>query len=587
MKGYGLKIGGIAIAASLLLASCTSNGMNTFGAPAGGGAIGGGLSSSGSGDGSNGGGTFTGHVSGGLSPVSGATVNLMAAGSETPVATATTASDGSFSFDFTKPSATSLLYVVVSGGNAGGASSKNLELAGIVGSSDKVPSNTEVNELTTAAFSEVMLNFGLQKTGKDKDSINYGAPANISGMNNMIAEWKNLIAADGKLNTSKIAKENQDALTIIANAVAACVETPSSCDSLFQASSNVGGTAASSLLEAVSNMLTVNADVASVDKIARPMEKGTGYPINSTTPLSALSIPLPAAGATIGVIGSPLAAAVDSKGNVWISGKSGLSKIPANGKKPSNYNLGALNGLAIDAQGNLWATTSGHLVEINPSGKTVETFSIGTDPNGLAIDSSGNIWVADRSGSVTEVNGSGSAVGKFSVTGSPNSVAVDSKGNVWVVSDTEHGTVSELSSSGSTLTTVKVGKSPKNIAIDGSGNLWVTNNQSDTISKLSAKGASLGVYPVNSPQAVIIDSDGQIWITNSEKTGSVTEFDFASNIAIGNYPAGSFPAGLAMDGSGNVWAVDSADGKVTKINKVAAGPNTFPYQGPQFASSSF
>lgn len=580
-----MKVGIFVVFASLLFVSCTSNGMNTFGNPIAGGQIGGLAGVSGSG-GSTGSGTLTGSVQGGLSPVAGASVNLMAAGSDTPVATATTASDGSFSFDFTKPATPSLLYVLVTGGNAGGASNKNLELASLIGSSDKVPSSTEVNELTTAAFSEVMFDFGLEKTSKG--SVTFAAPAGSSGIANLVSEWKNLIASNGKLAAAALPKNHQDALAIIANAAASCVQTPSSCDALFGAASNSGGSAAGNLLEAVANMLTVNADLVGVDKIAEPLASGTGFLLNSKTPPGTLNIPLPASTSSISAGSEPLAVAVDSKGTIWITGKSGLTKIPANGKGASTYNIGAAAGLAIDSQGNIWTTSANHLVEVSASGKPVGSFSVGTDPKGVAIDASGNLWVANpTSGDVTVLNGSGSSVGRFSVSGAPAAVVIDSKGNAWIVNNSEAGTLSELTSSGGTVAAVNVGKNPRSAVIDSSGNLWVTNFGSDSVTKLSPKGAILGSYPVTAPEGVVVDADGQIWLTNAIKNGTVTEIDSSTNVSIGTYPVGNLPAGLAIDPSGNLWVANSAGDKVTKINKVAGGPSAFPYQGPQFPSSSF
>lgn len=591
-----VKLGLLTLAVPFFLVSCT-NGANTFGAaPVSGGSIGGGLSGTSADSNAPGagkGGVLTGMVMGGLSPVAGATVNLMAAGSDTPVASATTASDGGFSFDFTKPTEASLLYVVVSGGNAGGASSKNLQLVSLVGgSSDKIPSNVEVNELTTAAFSEVMFDFGLEKKD-EKGVVSFKAPPNGTGISNAAAEWKNMIAVTGKLNTSNanLTKSDQDALAIIANAVAACIQTPTTCDSLFSAASNSGGTAASSILESVENMLTVNADVSPVNKIATPLASSTGFSILPNITLSSLTLPLPATNTTLPAGTSPFALAVDSKGNVWVSGNGTLTKIPSNGKKPSTFTVnGPLYGLAIDSQGNLWTTSTNQVLEISPAGKTVGTFPVGNDPRGLAIDSSGNIWIANQSGnSITELNSSGGAVGNYTLSSgsAPYALSIDSKGNVWVANNSSPGSLTELNSSGSQITTVNTGKNPRSMAIDANGNLWVACSQSDSVSKLSAKGASMGSYIVNSPGAVVIDADGQAWITNNVKNGTVTEIDGASGVTIGSYPVGNAPTGLTLDSSGNLWVVNSADKNISKISKVAVGPGAAPYQGPQFASASF
>lgn len=69
---------------------------------------------------------------------------------------------------------------------------------------------------------------------------------------------------------------------------------------------------------------------------------------------------------------------------------------------------------------------------------------------------------------------------------------MDSSGNAWVTNQ-DSNTVTKLSSSGSTLGTFNVGTGPYSIAIDRSNPVvWVVNTGSSNVTKLST-GGSFGI----------------------------------------------------------------------------------------------
>ena len=45
------------------------------------------------------------------------------------------------------------------------------------------------------------------------------------------------------------------------------------------------------------------------------------------------------------------------------------------------------------------------------------------------------------------------------------------------------------------------------------------------------------------------------------------------------------PLGIAIDASGNLWIANGSG--VAKLSGVAAGPQFFPYKGPQWPSGQF
>ncbi len=126
------------------------------------------------------------------------------------------------------------------------------------------------------------------------------------------------------------------------------------------------------------------------------------------------------------------------------------------------------------------------------------------------------------------------------------------------------------------------GSAPLNIAIDSADNVWVTNFSSNTVTKLSPAGITLGTYKAgNGPGDLAIDDTGNVWVTNF--TGNtITELS-PSGITIGTYNAGNGPGQLAIDVSGNIWVVDSYGSAVAELSPTGTTIAIYPiYISPSF-----
>ncbi len=112
----------------------------------------------------------------------------------------------------------------------------------------------------------------------------------------------------------------------------------------------------------------------------------------------------------------------------------------------------------------------------------------------------------------------------------------------------------------STLT-FKVGTEPTAIAIDASGNIWVVNGGSADITKLNQKGALIGTYPVPSiagfkslSGVIAIDAPGNIWLIDNGKLVGMNQAGVARIYGTSlKSPIVATGAGMAIDGSGNIW----------------------------------
>ncbi len=301
------------------------------------------------------------------------------------------------------------------------------------------------------------------------------------------------------------------------------------------------------------------------------------------------------------------------------------------------------SGIAIDASGNIWVTNNGgtpitYVTELNQKGGIVMTASTGYGPGGIAIDASGNVWVANSgSNSITELDQSGSIITTVTIPGGPYGIAIDVYNNVWVTSSNANTVTELLISSNFTSSQVYnlgTGANPVGVAIDSFGDVWVTGNSGSIVAELSPRGFTVATYPLNvyTPNGIAIDTLNNIWIGNKyggigpltelnvggsaitptynlpmtiwtttfeaagiaiDASGNIWIVDYGANPGdvielspkgdfINTYTVGSQPKGIAIDASGNVWVSNSNSNTVSEIVGVAAGPQEFPYSGPQF-----
>jgi sugar lactone lactonase YvrE len=253
---------------------------------------------------------------------------------------------------------------------------------------------------------------------------------------------------------------------------------------------------------------------------------------------------------------------------------------------------------------------------------TAASFSF---PNGIAVDGSGTVYVADTvnnkirkitpagvvstlagSGAEGSADGSGTAV-SFSL---PSGVAVDGSGTVYVA-DTSNNKIRKITPAGVVSTFAGTGDFGAEdgsaamatfdgllgVAVDSSGNVLVADANNNTIRKItrgftvSTLAGSAGVIgsadgsgaaaSFNFPNGIAVDGSGNLYVADTENSqirkitaaGVVSTFagSGAGDSADGSGTAASFsfPIGVAIDGSGNLYVADTENSKIRKIT--AAG----------------
>jgi sugar lactone lactonase YvrE len=303
----------------------------------------------------------------------------------------------------------------------------------------------------------------------------------------------------------------------------------------------------------------------------------------------------------------PRGVAVDGSGNVYVGDSSNctIRRItPAGvvttlagqaGSAGSADGMGSAasfyqpDGVAVDGAGNVYvADTSNHTIrKVTPAGVVTtlagQAGSVGSadgtgsaarfsGPSGVAVDGAGNVYVADTynhtirkvtpAGVVTTLAGQAGSVGSADGTGSaasfywPDGVAVDESGNLYVA-DYGNDTIRRVTPAG--VVTTMAGQAglsgsadgtgsaaqfslPEGVAVDGSGNVYVADSGSHTIRKVTPAGV-----------VTTLAGEPGSW-GGADGTGSAARFDH--------------PAGVAVDGSGNVYVADLGNHTIRKITPV-------------------
>ena len=524
----------------------------------------------------------SGKVLAGAQPISGASVQVYAAGmtgsgsAATALLTSPATTDATGAFTISSGlncvSSSSMLYLIARGGRVGSApANAAIALSATIGVCSQLSTSTTtqftVDEVTTVATVWPLAQFF-------SSGGSVGATAtNGKGLANAFATAANLAdPASGKspgTGFPATGKSPAPKINSLANLLNTCVSYAASgstnpCDKLFQSVTVTGSTAPSNTLEAALSLArNPGSNVAGL--YAQSATSTAFSPALSNTPSDwTISINF-----TGGGMNGPTGVGVDGQGNVWVASYFGVaSQFTATGSPVfasgiTGYGLHSSYGLAIDSQNNVWIPNEDSPSRVN---------------QGL--------------GSVTVLNSAGQAVSGadgFSAGGLnyPVAIAIDTNGTAWVV-DYGNARVTLLSSTGAPLSgsagyTAPTFAFPVSVAIDGNHNGWVGDQNDEVVTRVSADGAqSSGISCCNGPQGLAVDQRGYVWGTNFYGD-SVSQFSSAGTVVSAGYTASglSRPQGIAIDGAGSVWvaSVRNVTGAASAtLTQMAGSANSSPGQ---------
>ena len=276
----------------------------------------------------------------------------------------------------------------------------------------------------------------------------------------------------------------------------------------------------------------------------------------------------------------PTAVTVDSAGNAYI--------LEA-GKTPGTADL-----LLLPAGG-------GTPQVVIPQGAGLLT------PSALAIDSAGNFFIADATHGTISRFGADGTINTSYITGldTPTAIVADAFDNLYIAQAGSAHNVIEIYAAGSRRTISASFVSPSGLFLDLNGILYIADStghlvyavdKSGILHQVAGNGTTNTTVPgqatgtaLIAPSSLSVDAAGDIYITDAAANRVYTVYSSTtsngSNIAtvfgtgaagkngdggLANLAQVSSPVGVAVDGSSNLFVVDSGNSSIREITY----PNT-------------
>ena len=301
--------------------------------------------------------------------------------------------------------------------------------------------------------------------------------------------------------------------------------------------------------------------------------------------------------------------------------------VTAGGTGPFTYQW-LLNGTNLPASFNLITTVAGNGNAAYAGDNGVATNASLNYPIGLAFDAAGNLWIADSAnnrlrqvtpgGFITTVAGTGAAAyagDRGAATNAslnyPASVVQDAAGNFYIA-DSLNNRVRKVATNGIITTVAGNGigtyagdrgaatnaslYQPGGLALDASGNLYIADYLNDRIRMVNSNGVITtvagstnynfvdGIAATNAslstPTRLAFDPAGNLHIADSghqrvrkvATNGIITtvagssHFGFTGDGGAATNASLTWPAGVALDGTGNLYIADNFNHRIRRVD---------------------
>ncbi len=283
---------------------------------------------------------------------------------------------------------------------------------------------------------------------------------------------------------------------------------------------------------------------------------------------------------------------VDKDGIITTVAGSGMYGFTGDDGPAIQAQIDSPSDVAVDRLGNLYISDYGNqrIRKVRIDGTITTIAGDGTDgfagdggparnaqlyfPYGIVADTAGSVFIADSNnnrirkisstGLITTIAGNGffaysgdGGAGINAALNSPSSIAVDTVGNIFIADSYNH-VVRKLTPDGSITTVAGNGTSgfsgdgddavlaqlntPSGVAVDRDGNLYISDKYNNRVRKVNPAGV----------------------ITTVVGTG---HYGDSGDFGPGTDATMKYPAGLAMDNTGNLYIADQNNHRIRKLSK--------------------
>ena len=252
-------------------------------------------------------------------------------------------------------------------------------------------------------------------------------------------------------------------------------------------------------------------------------------------------------------------------------------------------------------------------------------------PGGLAYDAAGNLYFAETAnhvvrrvtptGVLTTVAGTGvqgfggdGGAATAAMLDSPLAIAIDASRNLYIADSHNHRIRRVDAVSGMITSLAAQVDMPSDLAFDASGNLFFADQRAhvirriDHVTNLITIVAGNGVQgysgdlglatlaAIDSPTGIALDAAGNLYLSDTHNqrirrvdavSGVITSVagtgqpGFAGDSVSASAAALNLPRGLALDGSGNLFLVDSRNQRIRRIDAATGQMSTIAGAGIQ------
>ncbi len=313
--------------------------------------------------------------------------------------------------------------------------------------------------------------------------------------------------------------------------------------------------------------------------------------------------------ATAANLANPASVVVDGAGNLYIADQQNhrIRKVAASGVISTVAGTGSY-GFSGDGAAATAATLA--------------------NPAGVALDGSGNLYIADSqnhrirkvatNGVITTVAGTGTAgyggdgtAATAANLNNPVGVAVDGLGNLYIADALNHrirkvatnGIITTVAGTGTAgfagdggAATAATLNAPAGVTVDGTNNVYIADAQNQRVRKVatngiittvagdgttgySGDGGAANATSLNNPAGLVVDGSGNLYIADQSNhrirrvsAGGTISTIAGNGIGIYNGDGGMAtttslyaPWGVAIDGTGNLYIADALNHRIRKV----------------------